>query len=354
MRFFMLSVQLHPAITFIIAAVCILGTLMFLPRVGLIAVTKRWLTLRRRILIEDALKAILTATSENQSTTPNTLAGTLGLSQQATMNLVERLEAIGLVHSTQDILQLTAAGKDLALHVLRAHRLWERYLVDEARLPLAGVHKAADRAEHYLEQQELEALEDHLGHPRTDPHGDPIPTPDGKFDPQRRTGLNDWPVNHPARVVHIEDEPPETMNQILAAELRPDTFLTVIAKDSQRITFKTDFAQHSLPPALAAKVHVRQAAEKPIGQSNLIQLAQLKTGQEARVASLTDQCRGLTRRRLMDLGLTSGAQIKAQLSSPFGSARGYRIRGTLIALRTEQAQQVLVSPLKTNSDINKK
>lgn len=343
----MLASQLQTAISIFIAGLIILLGIVFVPRVGLAATTRRWLTLRGRILIEDALKAMLTANYEGQSMTPSTLAGALGLGQQAALKLIKRLEAKGLIQSIHDALLLTRGGKDLALHVLRAHRLWERYLADEAGMPLSRVHKAADSAEHHLDQHKLDALAEYLGHPQTDPHGDPIPAADGSYDPRRRIGLNDWPLNQPARVVHVEDEPPEAMNQILAAGLRPEVIITIIAKDTKHIVFKTDGSEQSLPPALAARVHVRPVLEPARDPDGMIQLNELQIGQEAQVVCLSPQCRGLNRRRLMDLGLTPGARVRAQLTSALTSTRGYCVRDTLIAVRKEQAQQIFVNPFQT-------
>jgi Mn-dependent DtxR family transcriptional regulator len=93
----------------------------------------------------------------------------------------------GLVVARGQEFELTAEGERVARQVVRAHRLLERYFADEARLPLGAVHAEAERREHSLTADQVEALSASLGHPRLDPHGDPIPGRDGEIAPPRDT-----------------------------------------------------------------------------------------------------------------------------------------------------------------------
>lgn len=74
-------------------------------------------------------------------------------------------------------------------------------------------------------------------------------------------------------------------------------------------------------------------------------LAGLPLGAEATVARITDDCSGPVRRRLLDLGLTPGARVRAEIRSPGGDPTGYRVRGAVVALRREQASQIAVDPV---------
>ena len=308
----------------------------------LILVGWRWRRRRRQVLWEDALKEIYSAKQEGRSLTPVELGGHLGRSVSSVLRLNQELEAAGLLRSHAGLLDLTETGERLGLHVLRGHRLWERYLSDEARLPLNRLHAAAESAEHNLTDDELNILADHLGHPRTDPHGDIIPTATGKFLPREQTPLTDWPFGQAAVVVHIEDEPREVLNQILRAGLRPGTVLRVIEHNAAAIICQTAAGRCTLSPVLAAHVDVRIAAEGEELAGPAVTLAELALGQEAEVLGLSQHCTGLGRRRLLDLGFTPGARIEAVLTSAKDSAHAYRIRETLIALRKEQAQDVLI------------
>jgi DtxR family Mn-dependent transcriptional regulator len=316
---------------------------------ALVGFGRQWRRRRQRILEEDALKQMCGAKQEGKTTTFSELGGRLQLSQPSILRLVRALESAGLVRSRAGMLELTATGEQLGLHLLRGHRLWERYLSDEARLPIDQVHEPAERAEHRLKADELEVLADRLGHPRTDPHGDLIPTAAEGLRPRDRTPLTDWPPHRLAVVVHLEDEPPQALREVLRAGLYPGTMLRVIGRDADSVVCETAAGRCTLAPAVAAHVDVcpapaRAELPKPPGT-----LAGLALGEQAEVVALSERCTGLSRRRLLDLGFTAGAQVTAVLADVEDAAHAYRIRDTLIALRKEQAEQVLIRPLVSRS-----
>ena len=78
-------------------------------------------------------------------------------------------------------------------------------------------------------------------------------------------------------------------------------------------------------------------------------LAELPLGQEAEVMALSERCTGLSRRRLLDLGFTQGAQVRAVLSNVGDEAHAYSIRDTMIALRDDDEEQVLIRPLNAQN-----
>ena len=316
--------------------------ILFAPGAGLVAVARRWRTMRRRVLIEDALKFMFDAAADHQPASLMGLAGALGVPHRAVLRLVQQLEVAELARSRGDGVVLTETGTQTALHVLRAHRLLERYLADEAGMPLGRIHRNAERTEHRMSQEELEALDAHLGHPRFDPHGDPIPTVRGELEVQERVPLTDWPIDDPAEIVHVEDEPAGTMGHVLDAGVRPGRPLRVVRRDASQVLFVVDGHERALPPSVCANIHVRARPEPTPPARDELRLSQLTLGNNAEIVSLSDRCRGLTRRRLLDLGMTPGARVRAEMASPLKSARAYRVRDTLIALRKEQADLVRV------------
>ena len=310
----------------------------------------RWQLRRRRILSENALKQICSAKHEGRSVTPAELAGRLRLSPRAMLRLAQALESAGLVRSQAGMLELTETGERVGLHVLRGHRLWERYLAGDGQLALDRLHGAAERAEHRLSADNIDALADHLGHPRADPHGDVIPTAAGEFRPQPRTPLTDWPPDRLAVVVHVEDEPPQRLREAIDAGLLPGAVLRIVARDAKAIVCETATGQFSLAPAVAASIDVRPAAAgEDLGKTSPT-LASLPLGEQAQVMALSDRCTGLARRRLLDLGFTAGAPVRAVLANLEDAAHAYEIRGTVIALRREQAEQVLIRPLAMHQE----
>ncbi len=297
---------------------------------------------RRRVRADDALKVLATAQLESRTVTPSTLRTALASNPQTTRDTIDRLADAGLVGAHDDRIELTPSGHARAMHLLRAHRLMERYLVDEAGMSILQIHRQADRAEHELTPEQVAALSAHLGHPVLDPHGDPIPDRQGIVAPSQRVGLDAWPIDQPARIVHVEDEPPASLRRIVAAGLLPGAILRITHRDDAVLTLQLADAERSLPAELAEMVHVAAAEAEAAPIDPLPTLASLSVGQACEVVGLADACRGLTRRRLLDLGMTPGARVRAELANMGRSAQAYRVRESLIALRREQAEMVLV------------
>ncbi len=325
-----------------------LALLVFLPRYGLRVRLARWREQQRREQVEDALKYLLDREQEGSHPTPEALSGALGLSRAATFRLLTRMEGQGLIETRGHAIHLTAEGERWALHIVRAHRLWERYLADEARMPLGKVHSEAHRREHHLTPDELDELEAALGHPSHDPHGDPIPARDGTLPHAEGTPLTAWPTDRPARIVHLEDEPPLAYQQILAVGLRLGQTVRLLEKTPQRYTLSDGEREYLLAPAVAANVHVAPVADEEHPPTDAIPLSELPHGREAEVVTVDRAVQGFTRRRFLDLGLTPGARVTPELANFFGDPRAYRVRGTLIALRNEQAARIWVRPATTD------
>lgn len=311
--------------------------------------------LRKRETMEDALKILWDCAERHMPATAEALAGRLHLSLRATLRLIQKMSERGLVRFEGNEVCLTPTGRALALHVLRAHRLWERYLADNTAVPLTKVHQMADKAEHYLTPADVRRLDADLGYPRRDPHGDLIPRPEEDAIPRIGTPLTDWPVGKPARIVHIEDEPETIFAQILAEGLTPGTDVVVVERLPEGIHLRADDNDIWLASILAGHIHVIPAPEEAPSEKVAMTLADVPEGTPVRVVGLSPQLRGLLRRRLLDLGFTRGAVIVPVLHSSFGRGdpRAYRVRGTLIALRQDQAKHIFVEPLETGKEENK-
>ncbi len=315
---------------------------VFLPRYGLLERYRAWQAIRQREQVEDALKHLLDREQQGRHASPESLAGSLDLPRRKITTLIATMEAQGLLESRGAELHLTAQGERWALHVVRAHRLWERYLADEARMPLERVHTEAHRREHRLTDSQLDALDAALGHPVTDPHGDPIPTREGNLPKVEGTPITGWQADRPAKIVHLEDEPALAYQQILAAGLRLGQTVRILESSPQRYVLSDGENEYRLAPAVAANVHVAPLPEWTVKPQGIIRLAELPHDRKAQIVALDEAVQGFTRRRFLDLGLTPGAEIYPELQNFFGDPRGYRVRGTLIALRKNQAAQIWV------------
>ena len=318
---------------------------VFLPRVGLLAIYKTYRAAHERELVEDALKHLLDREQHGRQASPESLAGTLNLQRGQATRLIEGMETQGLLESRGSDVHLTTQGERWALHVVRAHRLWERYLTDEARMPLGKIHGESERREHSLTEAQLNDLDAALGHPTRDPHGDPIPTREGTLPKAEGMPLTAWQAEGPVRIVHLEDEPALAFEQILAAGLRLGQTIRILDRSPKRILLTDGETEYRLAPAVAANVSVAALPESETVKANSIPLAELTYDQRAEIVVLDDAVQGFTRRRFLDLGLTPGTIIFPELQNFFGDPRAYRVRGTLIALRKDQAAQIWVKPV---------
>lgn len=326
-------------------AVALLLIYIFIPRFGLLALYRDWQATRQRVRVEDALKHLLDREQGGRHASPESLAGSLDLPRVKTTTLIASMESQGLVESRGSNLHLTPEGERWAMHIVRSHRLWERYLADEARMPLEKVHTEANRREHGLTVEQLDEMEAALGHPSRDPHGDPIPTREGRMLSDETTPLTAWHADRPARIIHLEDEPAIAYQQILATGLRLGQTIRILENTPQRYILSDGESEYHLAPAVAANIHVASLPEGAVMPAGTISLNELKHDQHAEIITLDEAVQGFTRRRFLDLGLTPGTKIYPELGNFFGDPRGYRVRGTLIALRKDQAAQIWVKPV---------
>ena len=306
---------------------------------------RRQHSFRNRVLLEDTLKNIIIAAFNQQQVSVESLAGTLSIPRIQMLRIIDKLQKKSLVSNEGLQILLTDLGRARGLRLLRAHRLIERYLHDEANMPINRIHAVAERREHELSDKEISDLDARLGYPQVDPHGDPIPTPQGKIPKQANFILNDWPINWPAQISQISDQPQEAFAKITNLGLLPGSLITIVHTSDTNLTINFAGNHITLSQILASSIQVRAADDQAIQQESYMTLTQLPDDRSARVMGIHEQCKGLARRRLLDLGITPGATIVAELASPGRSARAYRIRGTLIALRQDQASQIAIEPL---------
>ncbi len=320
------------------------GALLVLIAGGILAtILDRREVSRRRVRIEDALKHLFDQEYRGRRGSFASLGGALRLDDRRLMQMLARMQQQGLVVATGQEFHLTGEGERVARQIVRAHRLLERYFADEARFPLRDVHAAAERQEHTLTPEQVDALSASLGHPRQDPHGDPIPGRDGDISPAGDTPVTAWPAEQFGRITHLEDEPPLAFAQILAEGLKIGQVVRIVESGPDRVVLTDGENEFRLAPAVAANVFLAPAPAP--AASGLIRLADLPDGQTGQVVTLDASCQGFSRRRLMDLGFTPGARIEPTLRTFAGDPRGYRVRGTLVALRQDQSRQVLVTPI---------
>ena len=334
---------IHPLTALLIASFAIgVITVFFYPEKGMLS---RWIRLRKnneRILIEDALKHVYNYAYNNIDCTLHSLAGNLSISGERTAKLTEKLISLGLIKIHTGNIDLTDRGRSYALRIIRVHRLWERYLADETGVSEKHWHTEAEIKEHDLSPDDTEKLAAQLGHPVTDPHGDPIPSSSGEITSQPGIPLNSLEKGTYARIVHLEDEPEAIYAQLVAEGLHTGMQVRIIEQTEKRIILEADGNESVLAPLFAGQIQVTPIQKHKDIQHNFLPLSALNVGEEACVVALSRKIRGQQRRRLMDLGLVPGTSVSAVIKSTGDDPTAYHIRGALIALRKTQTDGIFI------------
>ena len=314
----------------------------FWPKKGLISRLQRLAHLDERTRLEDALKHLYTCHSADRQTSLESLAGQLETSRAHAATLLSRLTEMGLVSATTQGLTLTEDGLQSALRLVRTHRMWERYLADRTGVPATEWHDEAERMEHTLSPAEVDALDTRLGHPPWDPHGDPIPSATGAVPPIKGAPLIASDPGRTVEIIHLEDEPREIYDALLNAGLSLGQRLEIVNRSMHAVRVRSGGREWDIDSVAAGNITIR---ELPVGEradTTSTTLHDIAPGETARVLAISRACQGPQRRRLLDLGLIRGTEVRRELPSASGDPIAYRIRGALIALRSTQSSWIAV------------
>jgi DtxR family Mn-dependent transcriptional regulator len=150
--------------------------------------------------------------------------------------------------------------------------------------------------------------------------------------------------DEPLCIGRLEDEPEAVYAQLVAEGLHLGMRVRLLEVSAQRVRFWADGDEHVLAPIVASSISIVPLPEETADDALPGErLSSLKPGEAGEVAGISHACRGPDRRRLMDLGILPGTLIEAEMNSPSGDPTAYRIRGTLIALRREQAEFIHIT-----------
>src|SRR5205823_3552936 len=161
------------------------------------------------------------------------VAAALGVTPGTATTMVKGLAESGLAeYEPYSGVRLSAAGEKLAGLVLRRHRLVELFLVQVMGMSWAEVHDEAEQLEHVVSERLIERIDEMLGRPTRDPHGDPIPNPDGAIASRELDTLLTCPVGARLRVARIADQDPAFLRFIENHDLKPGEVVEVEARDT--------------------------------------------------------------------------------------------------------------------------
>lgn len=180
---------------------------------------------------ENYIKAIYHLQKEDGTVTTNELARELKTRPASVTDMMKKLKAKKLLHyEAYQGFRLSNEGRKVALNIIRRHRLWEFFLAEKLKFSWDEVHEVAEDLEHVSSKKLIDKLDEFLGFPRVDPHGDPIPDPDGKIETSRQVSLQDLPLNRPAVVSHVSDQSTEILELLRHKNIRIGTRLEVKRK----------------------------------------------------------------------------------------------------------------------------
>lgn len=218
--------------------------------------------------VEDYLKTIYEVQNEQGKVATSTLAERLGVAPASVTGMVKRLAEMNLVtYTPYQGVALTETGKQIALEVLRHHRLMELYLAQALGVPWDQVHAEAEKWEHVLSDTVEDRIDEALGHPTTDPHGSPIPGKDGSFRRVVQKRLSNLEPGQSGVVSEVPDEDPELLRYLGRMGLYPQVAVDVVGKEpfDGPLTIRVGAAEHILGREAAHQVRVAPSEEAEHG-----------------------------------------------------------------------------------------
>lgn len=159
---------------------------------------------------ENYLKAIYhLAEQSGHSVSTNAIAEELNTKAASVTDMIKRLSSKGILsYRKYKGVHVSEEGKTAALQVIRKHRLWETFLVAKLKFNWDEVHEVAEQLEHIKSPLLIKRLDELLGHPKFDPHGDPIPDENGEFKEKQKSPVSEFEIDQAGIVVSVQDDSP--------------------------------------------------------------------------------------------------------------------------------------------------
>lgn len=203
--------------------------------------------------VEDFLKTVYQLQQQIDPVPTTLIASALNIQAPSVTEMIKRLSKIRTKSGTEVSLldympyrgvRLSADGEKIALEVVRHHRLIELYLSEALGYSWDEVHDEAERLEHVISEQFESRIAAALGHPNTDPHGDPIPALDGTIPDLRVRLLSELNADDTVQISRIADQSPEVLRYLSELGLTPGTRIMVVARSplNDTITFRSSEA----------------------------------------------------------------------------------------------------------------
>lgn len=215
--------------------------------------------------VEDYLKAIYKLQKQDEKVSTSAIAKRLGVSNATVTGMVKKLaQKRFLKHVSYHGVVLTVKGEKEAIKVIRRHRLVELFLKEILGLPWDKVHAEAEKLEHYISDEILDRIDHILGYPKTDPHGDPIPTKSGDIERVEQNTLADVKVGKTVVINSVSDADPNKLRFMVNLGLVPGVSISVKSKAPFEgdLSLKVGESEYNVPLEVAKNIYVTQAGDK--------------------------------------------------------------------------------------------
>lgn len=223
--------------------------------------------------VEDYLKTIYEAGRGDEPVSTSEIAERLEVAPASATGMVKKLDEMNLIeYERYKGVTLTEAGRKMALEVIRHHRLVELYLHEALHVPWDRVHEEAEKLEHVLSDYVEDRMDASLGHPTHDPHGAPIPTPEGEVEVDEYVCLADCTAGDCGVVAEVNDDDPELLRYLGDLSLYPDSEIEVVevAPFQGPLTIRMGESEETIGREAARHVFLRSVrpGERDGGEEN--------------------------------------------------------------------------------------
>jgi DtxR family Mn-dependent transcriptional regulator len=182
---------------------------------------------------EDYLKAIYHLQSQDGVVSTNELAGELQTRAASVTDMLKKLKGQKLLnYEPYKGFRLSSEGKKVAVQIVRKHRLWEYFLVEKLHFEWDEIHEIAEELEHVSSRKLIDRLDEFLGFPKIDPHGDPIPDSSGKLERAQQICLVDLPLHIQAQVSGIGDQSTDMLEMLRHKNIKLGAWIEIKKKFS--------------------------------------------------------------------------------------------------------------------------
>ena len=183
---------------------------------------------------ENYLKAILSISlNEDGKVSTNAIASEIGTSAASVSDMLKKLQEKKFIkYEKYKGVELSELGKNKAINILRKHRLWETFLVNNLGFNWGEVHDVAEQLEHIQSSELIDRLDIFLEHPKFDPHGEPIPNKEGKIASTNTTPLNELQANTKGKIMGVSLDEKDFLDYLTKLNITIGTEITLLEKIS--------------------------------------------------------------------------------------------------------------------------